>query len=289
MIAAKNTIFSTKTTLNCSGRLLDLSRPVVMGIINVTPDSFYNGGALKNEADLLRLAEKMLADGATILDIGGMSARPGSEFIAEDEEMQRVLPAIDSIKKHLNDPVISIDTWRSEVARQAVLHGASIVNDISAGTLDKNLWSTVAALKVPYILMHMQGTPGNMQLNPVYDDVVKEVFDFFKEKVFQLNALGIFDIVIDCGFGFGKSVEHNYRLLQNLETFRIFGLPLMAGLSRKSMVCKILNVNPDKALNGTTVLNSIALMKGANIIRVHDVKEAIEAIQLTDELKNVTV
>lgn len=286
---AKNTIFSTKTTLNCLGRLLDLSSPVIIGIINVTPDSFYDGGALDSEAKLFQHAEKMLKEGATILDVGGMSSRPGAKVITEEEELQRIVPAITSLKKNFPEALISIDTWRSNVVIAAINEGAVLVNDISAGTFDDQLWKTVSRLKVPYILMHMKGTPENMQADPVYDDVLHEVIEFFKEKILQLRSLGIYEIILDPGFGFGKTVEHNFRLLNDLDIFRMFELPVMAGLSRKSLICKVLKVNPDKALNGTSVLNTIALIKGANILRVHDVREANETIQLVETLKNAAV
>lgn len=271
---------SQKTLLNCRGRLLDLSSPQVMGIINVTPDSFYDGGMLKNEKDILVIAEKMLKEGAAIIDTGGMSTRPGAETISEEEELKRVIPAIEIIHKNFPEAIISIDTFRSKVAEQAVNSGASTINDISAGRFDENLFATVANLKVPYVLMHMQGTPQTMQRDPEYRDVVREVFEFLKEKILQLNQLGIHDIIVDPGFGFGKTVEHNFQLLDHLDVFKIFGLPVLAGLSRKSMVCKVLKVNPDEALNGTTALNTIALSKGAKLLRVHDVKEAREAIEL---------
>jgi len=256
-----------------------------MGIINVTPDSFYDTGKLKSDSDLLSLSEKMLNEGTAILDIGGTSTRPGAKEIPEEEELKRVIPAINSIHKKFPDAIISIDTWRSKVAEEAVKAGASIVNDISAGRFDENFLTTISKLKVPYVLMHIQGTPNTMQENPQYNDVVKEVFDFLKEKILQLNQLGIHDIVIDPGFGFGKTVEHNFELLSHLDVFKILGLPILAGLSRKSLICKVLKVNPDKALNGTTALNAIALMKGAKILRVHDVKEAREVIELMSMFK----
>lgn len=283
-MAAKNTIFSTKTTFNCRGRLLDLSAPVVMGIVNVTPDSFYDGGKLNTEKDLLVHTEKMLKSGAGILDVGGMSSRPGANVVTEEEELTRVIPAIDTISKHFPGAIISVDTWRSKVVREAVDHGASMANDISAGELDENLWTTVAALKLPYVLMHMKGIPADMQSDPQYDDVVKEVFEFFRHKMLKLNAMGIHDIILDPGFGFGKTVEHNFQLLRHLHTFQMFGLPILAGVSRKSMICKVLKINPEKALNGTTVLNAVALLNGASILRVHDVKEAKETIQLIKKL-----
>ena len=278
--ARKNTMNSQKTLLNCSGRLLDLSSPQIMGIINVTPDSFYDGGRLKTEKDILVLAEKMLKEGAAILDIGGTSTRPGAHEVSEEDELARVITPLENIHRNFPEAIISIDTSRSKVAETAVNTGASIVNDISAGGFDENLLPTVSKLKVPYVLMHMQGTPQTMQLHPKYQDVVREVFEFLKEKMLKLHQLGIHDILIDPGFGFGKTVEHNFQLLHHLDVFKILGLPILAGLSRKSMICKVLKVNPDKALNGTSVLNTIALLKGAKVLRVHDVKEAREVIEL---------
>ncbi|MEO6166289.1 MAG: dihydropteroate synthase [Chitinophagales bacterium] len=283
-MAAKNTIFSTKTTLNCRGRTLDLSTPIVMGIINVTPDSFYDGGKLSTEKELLLYAEKMLLEGAAILDVGGASTRPGANEVTAEEELSRVIPAISAISKQFPEAIIAVDTFRSDVLKAAVEYGASISNDISGGEQDINLWKTVAELKVPYVLMHMQGTPATMQSNPQYEEVVKEIFDWMKRKIVQLNELGIHDILLDPGFGFGKTVAHNFRLLHQLSVFRLFGLPILAGVSRKSMICKVLKVNPERALNGTSVLNAIALLKGAAVLRVHDVKEAKETIQLIQEL-----
>lgn len=286
-------MISDKTLLNCRGRLLDLSTPQVMGIINITPDSFYDGGKLKTDAELLAAAGKMLEEGAAILDTGGMSSRPGSEELSESEELMRVIPAIESIHKNFPHSIISVDTWRGKVAEEAVQAGASMVNDISGGRFDKNLFPVISKLKVPYVLMHMQGKPLTMQADPAYDDtglpgygVVKEVFGFLKEKILKLRQLGVYDIIIDPGFGFGKTVEHNFGLLNNLDVFKIFGLPLLAGLSRKSMICKVLKVNSDKALNGTTALNAMAIVKGAKLLRVHDVKEARETIQLIEKMKD---
>jgi dihydropteroate synthase len=271
---------SQKTLLNCNGRLLDLSSPQVMGIINITPDSFYDGGKLKTENDVLILADKMLKEGAAILDVGGMSTRPGADEVSQEEELKRVIPAIAIIHKNFPASIISIDTWRSKVAEAAVNAGASMVNDVSGGRFDENLIPAISKLRVPYVLMHMQGTPQTMQRDPKYEDEVREVFEFLKEKMLELNQLGIHDIIIDPGFGFGKTVEHNFRLLNHLDVFKILGLPVLAGLSRKSMICKALKVNPGKALNGTTALNAVALLKGAKLLRVHDVKEAREVIEL---------
>lgn len=273
-------MFSEKTLIHCGGKLLDLSTPKVMGILNVTPDSFYPESRLMNEAEVLQLAEQMRQDGAAILDVGGLSTRPGAEEISVDEELHRVIPAIRKILKEFPDAIVSIDTFRSKVAKEAVAAGATMVNDISAGRLDADFLTTIAKLKIPYVLMHMQGTPQTMQDNPSYESVVNDVFNFLKKRLIQLNRLGIHDIILDPGFGFGKSVEHNYQLLQHLSVLRTLGLPVLAGLSRKSMICKVLHVNPANALNGTTALHAVALLQGAKILRVHDVKEAVETIEL---------
>ncbi|MCY7411153.1 MAG: dihydropteroate synthase, partial [Chitinophagales bacterium] len=241
---------------------------------------FYDGGKLKSDVDILLKAEQMLKEGAAILDVGGMSSKPNAAMISEEDELYRVIAPIKLMHQKFPEAIISVDTFRSKVAVEAVNAGASIINDISAGRFDENFLPTVAKLKTPYILMHMQGTPQTMQQAPVYEDAVKEVFDFLQHKIFELQQLGIHDIVIDPGFGFGKTVEHNFQLLQHLDVFKTLGLPILAGLSRKSMICKVLKVNPDKALNGTTALNAVALMKGAKILRVHDVKEAKETISL---------
>ncbi|HLP19375.1 MAG TPA: dihydropteroate synthase [Chitinophagales bacterium] len=271
-------------TINIKGRLLDLSKPIVMGILNVTPDSFYDGGKLTGTDALLQQAEKMLREGATILDIGGMSSRPGAEIIGEDEELERVLPAVKAIVANFPDAIISIDTIRAKVAWQAIQAGAHIVNDISAGRLDDRMIETVATALVPYVIMHMQGLPHTMQQNPEYANVTTEVMDFLAERIAVCQKAGITDIILDPGFGFGKSVEHNYTLLRNLKYFANLNLPVLAGVSRKSMICKPLGVNPDKALNGTTAANTIALLNGASILRVHDVKEAMEAIKIVESL-----
>ena len=275
-------------TLNCNGRLIDLSRPVIMGILNRTPDSFFDGGRFSDENALLTQVEKMIREGAAIIDVGGASTRPGAEEVPQKEELRRVIPAIEAIKKHFPDTVISIDTWRAEVARDAVGAGASVVNDISAGRFDPEMYRTVAALGAPYILMHISGTPQTMQQNPHYEDVVNEVLDFFIRELEKLRTAGIKDIVLDPGFGFGKTVEHNYQLLKNLHVFEsVLGLPVLAGISRKSMICKVLKVKPEHALNGTTALHMVALREGARILRVHDVKEAAEVIRLWETLETV--
>ncbi len=275
------------STLNCKGKLVDLSKPIVMGVLNITPDSFFDGGKYTRLDHALMQAERMLKEGARILDIGGMSSRPGAEIIDEEEELRRVLPVIDEILKSYRDTIISIDTVNSKVARMAVLHGASIINDISAGSIDSDLIQTVADLDVPYILMHMKGKPANMQENPEYDDVIIEVMDFLIKKVGQLRSYGIKDIIIDPGFGFGKEIEHNFRLLKNMHAFKILDLPILAGISRKSFIYKTLNISPKDALAGTIALHMTALDQGAKIIRAHDVKEAIQTIQLWQELNNV--
>ncbi|MFN0175610.1 MAG: dihydropteroate synthase [Saprospiraceae bacterium] len=268
-------------SLNCKGHLLDLSSPVVMGILNITPDSFFDGGKYPDEASILQQAEDMLHEGASILDIGGASSRPGAAEVSESEEMRRILPAIEGIQKNFPNSIVSVDTWRTNVANAAVQAGASIVNDISAGNLDPKMLEIVADLGVPYILMHMQGTPATMQQKPHYEDVVTEVLDFFIQKIEALRILGVKDIVLDPGFGFGKTVEHNYTLLKNLHVFQnVLGLPVLAGISRKSMICKPLEIKPAEALNGTTALHMVALQQGACVLRVHDVREAMEVIKL---------
>ena len=268
-------------TLRCHDRLLELDTPVVMGILNATPDSFYDGGLYQSEEAVVQRAGEMLRQGATILDIGGASTRPGAKEVPEQEEMKRVVPLITAILKQYPQALLSVDTWRTRVAKAAVDAGASLVNDISAGRLDSDMYKTVAGLDVPYVLMHMQGTPGTMQKHPEYDDVVTEVLDFFIQETTKLHALGIKDIVLDPGFGFGKTVAHNYLLLNNMHVFsQVLGMPVLAGISRKSMICRVLNVAPSDALNGTTALNMLALQQGAKILRVHDVREAIETIRL---------
>lgn len=283
-----STHHAPRTTLNCQGRLLDLSSPVVMGILNVTPDSFFDGGRYSGKDAALKQAEKMLSEGAAILDIGGASSRPGAAEVSEKEELERVVPVIAVIKSHFSEAIISVDTWRANVAKAAIEAGASVVNDISGGQFDGKMFETVAALGTPYILMHMQGTPGTMQQSPHYEDVVTEVLDFFIQKIEKLRAQGVKDIVLDPGFGFGKTVEHNYQLLKNLHVFgNVTGLPVLAGISRKSMICKVLKVNPEHALNGTTALHVVALQQGAKILRVHDVREAAEVIILWETFENV--
>jgi dihydropteroate synthase len=270
-------------TLNCKGRLIVIDKPIVMGIINTTPDSFYSGSRLANEKEVLLRAETMIQQGATILDIGGQSTRPGSEQVGAEEELRRVLPAIESIAERFPGVLISIDSFYSKVVRESVMAGAHIVNDVSAGSIDEALLPTVAALKAPYVLMHMKGHPQTMQLNPSYDNVVTEVFDSLNFKISELIKSGINDIIIDPGFGFGKTATHNFKLLKELPFFTQLNKPLLVGLSRKATVYKTLDINPGEALNGTTVLHTIALLNGAHILRVHDVREAMEAVKLVEE------
>ena len=271
-----------QTTLNCNGQLLDISSPVVMGVINVTPDSFFKNSRSTDEMQLLKLAERMITEGVSILDIGGMSSRPGAKIIEEKLEMERVIPAVKLLKKHFPDALISVDTIRANVARASVQEGASIVNDISAGSFDEAMFSTIADLKnVPYIVMHMKGdSPETMQKQAIYDDICLEILDFFIKKVGILRGLGVKDIIIDVGFGFGKTIEHNFELLRKMSNFKILEVPILVGISRKSMIWKTLEITPEEALNGTSVLNLIALQQGAKILRVHDVKEAVEVIKL---------
>jgi dihydropteroate synthase len=270
-------------TLNCKGRLLVMEEPIVMGIINITPDSFYSGSRTRQDDEVVFRAEKMLKDGAVILDIGGQSTRPGSELVSAEEELRRVMPAIDSICRQFPEAFISVDTFYSKVAYEAISAGAGIVNDVSAGSMDADLLPTVARLKVPYVLMHMKGHPQTMQLNPAYGNVVTEVFDFLNRKMNECIQAGIKDIIVDPGFGFGKTIRHNFELLKQLSYFQQLQKPLMVGLSRKGTIYKTLQTTPEEALNGTTVLHTIALLHGASILRVHDVKEAVEAVKLVRE------
>ena len=282
-------MLNTWSTLNCKGRLVNLESPQVMGILNLTPDSFYDGGQYPGKDAILRRTEEMLSEGAGIIDIGGMSSRPGAEIISVEEELKRVIPSIEAINRAFPDAILSIDTIRSQIAREAVAAGASIVNDISAGKFDDGLYQTVAELGVPYILMHMQGRPENMQDNPEYSDVLTDVFDFFVQQLALLRKLGIVDIILDPGFGFGKSVEDNYFLLKNMHVYQSLGLPVLCGISRKSKICKVLKKAPKDALNGTTALHMIALQQGAKILRVHDVKEACEVVKLWEQLEKADI
>lgn len=267
-------------SINCKGRLVSLDTPVVMGIINTTPDSFYQGSRHAAVDDFLATAEGMLHDGATILDIGGQSTRPGSSRVDVEEELQRILPPLEALVKRFPEVIVSVDTFYAKVAKYAVEAGASIINDVSAGTIDPELLPLIARLQVPYVLMHMQGDPQTMQQNPTYHNVVLEVFDALSFKMKQLEQAGIKDIIIDPGFGFGKTIEHNFQLLGHLSYFQQLGRPLLIGLSRKGTIYKTLHIKAEDSLNGTTVLNTISLMQGAHILRVHDVKEAVQALRL---------
>jgi len=266
--------------LNCNGHLLKLEEPLVMGVLNITPDSFYDGGRYVEQETALQQVEEMIAEGATIIDIGGMSSRPGAKLIDAKEEESRVLPIIKVVKKRFPDAIISVDTVRSTVAKRAIEAGASMINDISGGKIDEEIWMVAKQNKVPYILMHMQGTPETMQINPQYENVVLDILTSLRDRVFRLRDLGVQDVIIDPGFGFGKSLDQNYQLLANLSAFKILDCPILAGLSRKSMICKLLGVSPKEALNGTSAAHMIALQNGAKILRVHDVKEAIQCVKI---------
>ena len=277
----------TPRYINVNGRLMDLSEPQVMGILNVTPDSFYAGSRMETEKDIINRLHQITSEGASILDIGAYSSRPDAEHISAEEEMNRLRTGLDLVRKHHPLAVGSVDTFRADVAKMCVEEfGAAMINVISAGQLDAAMFGSIAQLGVPYIMMHMQGTPQDMQMNPHYDHLLKEVFLYFAERVQKLRDLGVKDIIIDPGFGFGKTLEHNYELMNHLDEFRLFELPLLVGISRKSMIYKLLGTNPEEALNGTTVLNTLALMKGANILRVHDVKAAKEAVTLVEKMKS---
>ncbi len=278
-----------KLTINCKGKLLSLHQPIVMGVLNITPDSFYDGGQYQQADTILRQAEKMLTQGASMIDVGGMSSRPGAEIISENEELHRVIPAIEHLVKHFPEAIISVDTLRASVAKQAVEAGASIVNDISAGSLDAEMYATVAELGVPYVLMHMRGTPKTMQQNIDYQDVTQEVLRFLIQEVGKLRILGVKDILLDIGFGFGKTVAQNYELLKKMHLFKMLDLPVLVGISRKSMIYKVLQTSPQDALNGTSALHMVALQQGAKILRVHDVKEAIQVIQLWQQLEKAAI
>ena len=278
--------FLKKATITCGGKLLDLSNPVVMGIVNVTPDSFYIGSRFTNNRRVVRHVGTMLDAGARIIDVGAYSSRPGAKDISAKEELERLTPAMKAIRKSFPEAIISIDTFRAQVARRMVEEfGVDIVNDISGGELDPAMFETVADLSVPYILMHMKGNPLTMQSGASYDNLEKELILYFSEKLKALNLLGVKDVILDPGFGFGKTIDHNFELLARLNDFRVFDLPILAGFSRKSMIYKTIDTTPDGALNGTTVLNTIALLKGVSILRVHDVREAVETIQLLHSYK----
>lgn len=274
-------------TLNCQGQMVDLSSPKIMGILNVTPDSFYDGGKFNKTITLLQQCEKMLQEGADIIDIGGMSSRPDASMITEEEELKRVIPAIQSIRNEFSTSIISVDTFRGRVARESIAAGANIINDISGGTIDAAMFPTVMALNVPYILMHMRGTPTTMQNDTKYSNIVTEILDFLTKRINLLRGGGVKDIVADVGFGFGKSLDDNYFLLKKLSVFQTLDVPLLVGISRKSMIYKLLNSSPAEALNGTTALHFFALQQGANLLRVHDVKAAKEVITIYEKLNNI--
>ena len=282
---AKDTFFNKKVTLNAGGKLIDLSTPKVMGIINLTPDSFYAGSRKQSVDEALLQASKMLSEGAAFLDIGAYSSRPGAADISVEEEMDRLLPVVKAIVDAYPDAVLSIDTFRSQIAEAAIKVGAHIINDISGGQLDDAMFATVARLQVPYILMHMKGTPQNMNQQAQYENIFDEVFDYFVDKYDQLKQLGVKDVIIDPGFGFAKKTEHSYALMNRLQDFSSLQLPVLVGISRKNMIYKTLGIIAADALNGTTALNTIALTKGANILRVHDVREAVEAVKVWEMCK----
>ena len=271
--------------LNIKGNTLDLSSPKIMGVLNVTPDSFYDGGVYSNEKKILLQVEKMISDGADIIDIGGFSSKPGAKTISVKEEEKRVIQIIKLINNTFNKIIISVDTFRGEIAEKSLNEGASIINDISGGNLDKNIYKIANKYKVPYIMMHMKGVPANMQANPKYENINYEIIKDFSYKIDLAEKKGVCDIIIDPGFGFGKSIEHNYQILNNIKLYTVLKKPILVGISRKSMIYKLLKTDPSKALNGTTSLNTIALINGANILRVHDVKEAKEVIKLYSFLK----
>jgi dihydropteroate synthase len=290
LITATATKFlKRKNTLNLNGRILDLAQPVVMGIINVTPDSFFDGGKYKTDKKVVKRAEEILDQGGTVIDIGAVSTQPGKEGISTKEEIDRLLPAVKAVKKEFPDAFISIDTYRSWVALKVIEDcGPCIVNDVSGGNFDVHMFDTIGKLGVPYILMHMQGTPLKMQENPVYEDIIRDISLFFTERVKQLTKAGVKDVIIDPGFGFGKLLEHNYELLNRLDSFKVFQLPLMVGMSRKGMIYRLLGSNADEALNGTTVVNTLALMGGADILRVHDVREAVETVRIMNRVRSTS-
>ncbi|MFV5700044.1 dihydropteroate synthase [Flavobacterium sp. ZT3R17] len=271
-------------TINCKGQLIDLSTPKVMGILNVTPNSFFDGGKYKNDNEILSRVEKILIDGATFIDLGAYSSKPSAEFVSEEEEISRIVPAIDLILKKFPETIISIDTFRAEVAKASIESGAAIINDIAAGNLDEKMFDIIAKYNVPYIMMHMRGNPQTMQTLTNYGDIVKEMVFYFSERIAKARSFGINDLIIDPGFGFAKTLEQNYEVFQKMELFNLLELPMLIGISRKSMIYKTLNSNAEQALNGTTVLNSLALTKGAKILRVHDVKEAMECVTLFNKI-----
>lgn len=279
---AQGTNFDSEFYLQANGKTLSLKKPLVMGILNLTPDSFYDGGTLLTEKGLLTKAQKHITDGAAIIDIGAVSTKPNAAEVSESKELARLIPALKFLRKTFPNIFISVDTYRSQVAGTAANEGADIINDISGGTFDTNILATVGKLKLPYVMMHTQGTPQTMQQNPQYKNVVTDVFDFFAFQIKTARQNGVEQLILDVGFGFGKTLEHNYELLTQLKKFEAFGFPILAGVSRKSMINKVIGTRPENALNGTTVVNTLALLNGANILRVHDVKEAMQAIQLVN-------
>lgn len=283
---AKDTFLNRKFTLNSKGNLIDLSKPAVMAILNITPDSFYSQSRINTIDEALKRTATFIQEGAQFIDIGAYSSRPGAIHVSEAEELERLLPIVDAIVKEFPNTLISIDTFRAKVAEAAIVSGAHLINDISAGNLDEAMFDTIAKLQVPYIMMHMKGTPQNMQENSFYENISNEVLTYFIEKLSHLRKLGVKDIIIDPGFGFAKTIDHNYKLLQEMESLNILALPILVGFSRKSMLTKFLDIKSEEALNGTTVLNTISLQKGATILRVHDVKAAMECIKLSEKVKN---
>ena len=271
-------------TINCKGKLVELDTPKVMGILNITPNSFYDGGRYKSDSDFLKQAETMFVDGASFLDLGAYSSKPNAEFVSTEEETQRLLPVLELLLKEFPEALISIDTFRADVAKKAINSGAAIINDISGGMLDSNMLQTVGELGVPYIMMHMRGTPNTMQQFTQYTNLINDILYYFSERISAARSYNIKDIIIDPGFGFSKTLDQNYELMQKMELFSILELPLLVGISRKSMIYKLLGTTPKEALNGTTVLNTISLQKGAKILRVHDVKEAFETLQILNKI-----
>jgi len=283
-LAAKDKGFYSKKTLNLNGKIIDLNTPAIMGILNLTPDSFYDGGRLAREDQILGQSENFLNAGVDILDIGGYSTRPGAKDISPEEEWQRLVPALGIISKNLPEIPVSVDTFRADIARQSMEYGASMINDVSGGTLDSKMYDTISELQVPYVLMHMKGTPRTMQSGTQYDDVIREVLTELEKKLSNLTNRGVNDVILDVGFGFAKTVDQNYELLRRLDAFKIFDIPLLVGISRKSMIWKLLDITPEETLNGTTALHMVALIKGASILRVHDVKEAKQVVDLNNSL-----
>ena len=273
-------------TINCKGQLIDLSTPKVMGILNLTPNSFFDGGKYTNEEEIVKQVQKMLSEGATFIDIGAYSSKPNAEYVSTEEEIERIVPIVDVLVQQFPDILISIDTFRSEVAEACVQKGSALINDISAGKLDDTMLDVIAKYNVPYVMMHMRGTPQTMSTLTQYDDVVREVLMYFSERIAAARSLGINDLIIDPGFGFAKTLEQNYEVLQKMELFQQLNVPVLAGISRKSMIYKVLNCTAQESLNGTTALNAIALSKGASIVRVHDVKEAVECITLFNAMNS---